>query len=195
MTDEQGGDLRILGRETLSDGWFRLEKIRFSQGGGKEQQREVYHNGTGAAVLPYDPGRGTVLLVRQPRIPALVNGDGPLLVEACAGMVEGDDDPGATALREAREEMGYRLRALRKLFTLYPSPGSSAERLHLFAAGYAPEDRIAEGGGLEGEGERIEVLELPLAEAWAMVERGAIIDAKTVLLLQQARMEHDLISR
>lgn len=195
MADGQDGGLRVLGREILSDGWFRLEKVVFSQGGGAPQQREVYHNGTGAAVLPYDPARRTVLLVRQPRIPALVNGEDPMMVEACAGMVEGDDDPGDTALREAAEELGCRLRALRRLFTLYPSPGSSAERLHLFAAEYAPEDRTGAGGGLEGEGERIEVLELPLARAWAMVGEGAIRDAKTVLLLQQARMEHDLISR
>ncbi|MFC0388013.1 NUDIX domain-containing protein [Muricoccus vinaceus] len=195
MGEDQGGRIRILGRETLSDGWFRLEKVTFAQDGGAPQEREVYHNGVGAAVLPLDPARGTVLLVRQLRVPAMVNGDGPMLVEACAGIVEGDDDPAETVRREAGEEMGYRLRAVRKLFTLYPSPGSSAERLHLFLAEYGPEDRVAEGGGLAGEGERIEVLDVPLAEAWAMVETGAIMDAKTVLLLQQVRLDRPLISR
>jgi len=195
MADRQDEKVRILARETLSDGWFRLEKVAFTQAGGKRQEREVYHNGVGAAVLPLDPGRGTVLLVRQLRIPALVNGDGPMLVEACAGMVEDGDDPAETVRREASEEMGYRLRAVRKLFSLYPSPGSSAERLHLFAAEYGPGDHTGEGGGLEGEGERIEVLEVPLDRAWAMVEAGEIMDAKTILLLQQARLEHPLISR
>ena len=94
MDEQPEPPARILARETLSDGWFRLEKVTFEQAGTeKRQEREVYHNGAGAAVLPLDPSRGTVLLVRQLRIPALVNGDPPMMVEACAGMVEGDDDP------------------------------------------------------------------------------------------------------
>ncbi|WP_198379960.1 NUDIX domain-containing protein [Roseomonas sp. KE2513] len=187
MAKEEAQGIRILARETLSEGHYRLEKVTYTQG-GERQEREVYHNGTGAAVLPLDPTRGTVLLVRQLRIPALVNGDGPMLVEVCAGMVEEGDDPAATAEREAKEELGCRLRSLRRVFTLYPSPGSCAERLHLFTAEYRPEDRTGRGGGLAEEGERIEVLELPLAEAWAMVEAGGIMDGKTILLLQQARL-------
>lgn len=186
MAGNEPERVRILSRETLSEGHYRLERVTYAQD-GKQQAREVYHNGTGAAVLPLDPARGTVLLVRQLRISALVNGDGPLLVEACAGVVESGDDPAATAAREAAEELGCRLRALRRVFTLYPSPGACAERLHLFTAEYRPEDRTGRGGGLAEEGERIEVLELPLAEAWAMVEAGAIMDGKTILLLQHLR--------
>ncbi len=139
-------------------------------------------------MLPIDRARGTVLLVRQLRIPALVNGDGPMLVEACAGMVDGGDDPVETVRKEAEQEMGYRLRSIRELFTLYMSPGASAEKLHLFAADYDPGDKVGAGGGEAGEGERIDVLELPLARAWDMVTSGEIIDAKTVLLLQHARL-------
>jgi nudix-type nucleoside diphosphatase (YffH/AdpP family) len=186
------GAARILGRETLSENWFRLEKVTFEQrradGSRQTLQREVYHNGPGAAVLPIDPDRGTVLLVRQLRIPALVNGDGPMLIEACAGMVEKGDDPARTIRQEAEQEMGCRLHAVRKVLELYSSPGASAEKLHLFLAHYAPADRTGRGGGLAGEGEQIEVLELPLSQAWAMIGSGEIIDAKTVILLQQARL-------
>jgi nudix-type nucleoside diphosphatase (YffH/AdpP family) len=186
------GAARILGRETLSENWFRLEKVTFEQrradGSRQTLQREVYHNGPGAAVLPIDPDRGTVLLVRQLRIPALVNGDGPMLIEACAGMVEKGDDPARTIRQEAEQEMGCRLHAVRKVLELYSSPGASAEKLHLFLARYAPADRTGRGGGLAGEGEQIEVLELPLSQAWAMIGSGEIIDAKTVILLQQARL-------
>ena len=192
MGDEKDGAVRIRGREVLSDDWYKLEKISFEQtgqGGQPEtQEREVYHNGPGAAVLPIDRARGTVLLVRQLRIPALVNGDGPMLVEACAGMVDEGDEPVETVRKEAEQEMGYRLRSIRELFTLYMSPGSSAEKLHLFAADYDPGDKVGAGGGEAGEGERIDVLELPLARAWDMVTNGEIIDAKTVLLLQHARL-------
>lgn len=189
---EREDAIRIQARETLSENWFRLEKVTFDQrrADGSEQrlQREVYHNGPGAAVLPIDPDRGTVLLVRQLRIPALVNGDGPMLIEACAGMVEQGDDPARTVRQEAEQEMGYQLQALRKVLELYTSPGASAEKLHLFLARYTPADRTGQGGGLAGEGEQIEVLEMPLSQAWAMVENGGIIDAKTVILLQQARL-------
>ena len=192
MSDKQDGAVRIRGREVLSDAWYKLEKVSFEQigqdGQPETQEREVYHNGPGAAVLPIDRARGTVLLVRQLRIPALVNGDAPLLVEACAGMVDEGDDPAETVRKEAEQEMGYRLRSIRRLFTLYTSPGSSAEKLHLFAADYDPGDKVGAGGGEADEGERIDVLELPLARAWDMVASGEIIDAKTVLLLQQARL-------
>ena len=112
-----------------------------------------------------------------------------MLVEACAGMVDAGDDPAETVHKEAEQEMGYRLRDIRKLFTLYMSPGASAEKLHLFVADYGPGDRIGQGG-MASEGKRIDVLELSLARAWRMVTAGEIIDAKTVLLLQHARLEN-----
>lgn len=190
--NHEDGAIRIRSREALSENWFKLEKVTFDQrradGSHQRLEREVYHNGPGAAVLPIDTARGTVLLVRQLRIPAVVNGDGPMLVEACAGMVEAGDDPAQTVRQEAEQEMGYRLHDLRKVLELYTSPGASAEKLHLFLARYSPDDRTGQGGGLAGEGEQIEVLELPLGRAWSMVETGEIIDAKTVILLQQARL-------
>jgi GDP-mannose pyrophosphatase NudK len=192
MSDQESVPVRVRGRETLSDNWYRLEKVIFDQrredGSSQILEREVYWNGPGAAVLPIDPGRNTVLLVRQFRIPAHLNGDGPMLVEACAGMVEAGDDPAETVRKEAEQEMGYQLRSLRKVFELYMSPGASAEKLHLFVAEYAFSDRVGTGGGLAGEGERIQLLEMSLAEAWEMVIAGRIIDAKTVLLLQHARL-------
>lgn len=182
--------IRILKRETLSEDWYKLEKVTVAQrrkdGSTKTLSREVYHNGPGAAVLPVDPIRRTVLLVRQARVPALVNGDPPLLLEACAGLIDDGDDPLTTIRKELEQETGTRLHTARKLFTLYMSPGASAEKLHLFLSEYAQGDRTGEGGGLPEEGEEIEVLELKLDEACAMIGTD-IIDAKTVVLLQHAR--------
>lgn len=193
MAEQDGGSIHIRGRETLADNRFRLEKVTFDQpgrdGSPEVLEREVYHPGPGAAVLPINRARGTVLLVRQLRIPAFVNGDGPMLVEACAGMIDEGDAPEDTVRKEAEQEMGYRIRAVRKVLELYMSPGASTEKLHLFVAEYGPEDRTGVGGGLPDEGESIDVLEVPLDRAWAMVEAGEIMDAKTVLLLQHARLE------
>ncbi len=139
-------------------------------------------------MLLLDPSRETVVLTRQFRLPTYVNGDAPMLVEVCARLVEPGDDPAETARKEAEQETGYQVRDLRKVFALYMSPGASAETLHLYVATYDPGERSGRGGGLREEGEEIEVLELPLARAWAMVEEGAIVDAKTVLLLQHVRL-------
>ena len=68
------------------------------------------------------------------------------------------------------------------------SPGSVTERLHFFLAEFDPDDRPTDGGGAEGETENIEVLEIGFDEALAMVARGEIRDAKTILLLYHARI-------
>jgi len=143
-------------------------------------------------LLLFDPARGSVVLTRQFRFPAYVNGraDG-LLVEACAGLLDGDA-PEDAIRREVAEETGYAVRAPRKLFEAYMSPGSVTEKLHFFVAaidaGERTRDRVGAGGGDASEGEDIEVLELPLAEALAMVGRGEIEDGKTILLLQHAAL-------
>jgi hypothetical protein len=68
------------------------------------------------------------------------------------------------------------------------SPGSVTERIAFFTGSYRAGERVSEGGGVEGEGEDIEVLEVTLAEALAMIDSGEIIDAKTVLLLRLAQL-------
>ena len=188
MSGQDLDRIRIHSRETLSESWFKLEKVTFAQrradGSHQTLEREVYHNGPGAAVLPIDRARGTVLLVRQLRIPVHVNGDEPLVIELCAGIVDAGDVPAETVRKEAHQEMGYRLRDIRQVFELYMSPGSSTEKVHLFVAAYAPEDHVGAGGGVPAEGEQIQVIEMPLADAWDMVVAGRIVDAKTVLMLQ-----------
>ena len=82
------------------------------------------------------------------------------------------------------QELGTSLGDLQEVMVVYSSPGVVAEKVHLFSATYNPSRRSGPGGGLAEEGEEIEVLELPLDKAWAMVKRREIMDAKTVLLLQ-----------
>ena len=161
--------------------------IALRDGSVATQVREVYDRGNGAAILPIDPARGTVLLIRQFRMPAYVNGHDGWLIEACAGLLD-DQDAEAAIRKEAEEELGYRIGDIERVFDVYMSPGSVTERLALFTARYTPADRISAGGGSPHEGEDIEVLELPLAEALAMVKRGEIIDGKTVMLLQHIEL-------
>lgn len=176
--------------EVTSDGWHVLRRTTFGyrrrDGRVQTQQRETYDRGNGATILLYDPARVTVLLTRQFRYPAYVNGhpDG-MLIETAAGLLDGDA-PESAIRREASEELGVTVGAVRHVFDLYLSPGSVTERVHFYVADYSPADRVHAGGGVVEEGEDIEVLEMGLADALAMVADGRIVDGKTVILLQWA---------
>ncbi|MEP7000380.1 MAG: NUDIX domain-containing protein [bacterium] len=184
--------IRVVDVETLSDNWFVLKKTTFDyrrrDGEWQRQSRETYDRGNGASLLLYNVAQSTVVLTRQFRFPAYVNGcvDG-MLIEACAGLFDGDDAESCIR-REAEEETGFRIRQPKKLFAAYMSPGSVTEKLHFFAAEYEAEDRVTEGGGAAHEGEDIEVIELSLDDAMGMIRSGAIEDGKTIMLLQHATL-------
>lgn len=182
--------VEILKTEVLSDNWYVLRKVTFRiqkpDGTWQTQSREAYDRGNGATVLLYDLERRTVLLTRQFRLPTFVNGNASgMLIETCAGLLD-DDHPEAAIRRELREETGYDVQEVRKVFEAYMSPGSVTEILHFFVAPYSPSQQLTDGGGVDEED--IEVLELPVNEAWDLVARGEIKDAKTIMLLQFAML-------
>lgn len=183
--------VRNVTKHLLADNWGTLTRydfqLRMRDGAWQEQRREVYDRGHAAAILLCDPARGTVVLTRQFRMPLYALGEPAWLIEACAGLLDGDD-PLSCALREAREETGYVPTRVIHAFDSYMSPGSVTERLSLFIGLYDAQSRQHAGGGLAEEGEDIEVLELPFARAMAMVAEGGITDAKTILLLQHAAL-------
>jgi len=175
----------------LSDNWYTLKTTAFDWRRNDDQwqrmHRETYDRGNGATLLPCNLARRTVLLTRQFRYPAFVNGHDNLLIEAAAGLLD-NAAPEDRIRAEVEEELGYRLGAVQKIFEAFMSPGSVTEKLHFFIAEYDPSMRIGEGGGLADEGEDIEVLELGIGEALAMVADGRIVDAKTVMLLYHAQL-------
>lgn len=184
--------VRIRSVEIIAKGWGTLRRNSFDyrrrDGTWESQVRETYDRGDGAAILPFDATRKTVLLVRQFRFPAYAVGHREPLIEACAGLLD-DRAPEDAIRREAEEELGYRLKHVRKLFTCFMSPGSVTERLSFFAADYQPSDRVSDGGGHPDEGEDIEVIEMPLEESLAAIADGRIVDAKTIMLLQHLALE------
>jgi nudix-type nucleoside diphosphatase (YffH/AdpP family) len=188
---EDSSPIRNLRETVLSDETFLLRRLEFEQrrhdGTWQPLKRELYDHGNAAALLPYDPSRGTVLLVRQIRFVTYLNGYPHPLLEVCAGMLD-RDDPETAIIREAEEEMGYRISRPRRVFDAFMSPGCFSERIAFFVATYAAGDRIGRGGGLADEGEDIAVLEMPLDEAVALIACGEIVDAKTILLLQWAKL-------
>src|ERR1700676_5469686 len=181
---------RILEERLLSDDWYILKKTTFEyrhrDGHWQRQSRETYDRGNGAVLLLFNVDRDTVVLTRQFRFPAYVNGcpDG-LLIEACAGLLDGEE-PHTCIRREAEEETGFAVGSPRKILEAYMSPGSVTEKLHFFVAEYDMHDQVSAGGGDIAEGEDIEVMELPLADALQMIAIGAIQDAKTINVVEHA---------
>lgn len=183
--------VRVQKIETLSNDWYLLQKTTFdylrSNGEWQTQRRETYDRGNGATILLYHPMQRTVILTRQFRYPVFVNGYAELLIEAPAGLLD-ESSPEVRIKVETEEETGYCVQQVRKVFEAYMSPGSVTEKLYFFVAEYDPASRAGSGGGLRDEGEDIEVLELPFDQAFAMIEQGAIVDAKTIMLLQYAQL-------
>lgn len=190
---DRNPDVRVTDVELLAAGWHVLRRTtleyRGPSGTWETQQRETYDRGNGATVLLYDPERRTVLLTRQFRYPVYVN-DHPdgMLIETAAGLLDADD-PATAIRRETAEETGVEIGELEHVWDVYMSPGSVTERIHFFAAAYDGGGRVGDRGGLADEGEHIELLELDIDEALAMVRDGRIQDAKTIMLLQWAVLD------
>jgi GDP-mannose pyrophosphatase NudK len=185
--------VRIERADVLSHNWGQLAKYtiayRRSDGVTERQSREVYDRGNGAAILLYNKQRRTIVLTRQFRLPALLNGDPDgMLLEAPAGLLDADD-PVTAIRREAEEETGYRVAHVEEVLAPIMSPGSVTERLHLFVGEYTAADRVSAGGGHASEGEDIEVIEVTLDQALAMIERREIVDAKTIMLVYHAKLK------
>lgn len=179
--------LRIKSEKLLSDNWYVLKTTTFDlkrrDGRWQTMSRETYDRGNGAVALLYNRARRTVLLTRQFRFPAYVNQHDGYLIEAPAGLLD-EARPEERMHAELEEETGYKVDKLRPVFDVFMSPGSVTERLHFFVGEYDAESKIGSGGGLEQEGEDIEVIELDADKALAMTASGEIMDAKTIMLLQ-----------
>ena len=186
-------EIEITETKLLSDNWYILNKVTFNY--KKENQpveshiREVYDRGNGAGILLYNSTQKTVILTRQFRLPTFLNGNKTgMMIEVCAGLLDKDNAEQAI-IRETEEETGYRLTKVQKVIETYMSPGSVTEILYLFVGEYDENMKVSEGGGLDAEQENIEVLEFTFDEAYAMIESGEITDAKTIMLLQHAKIK------
>jgi GDP-mannose pyrophosphatase NudK len=188
--------IKIKEKTILSQGWSTLQKLTYEyQTDSNEwqtQTREAYDRGNGITVLLYNKERSSIILTRQFRIPTYLNGNATgMMIETCAGKLE-NENPEAGMIREIEEETGYRIPIITKIFEAYMSPGSVTELLHFFIASYDERMRVSKGGGLDSEQENIEVLEMSFKEALEKIKTGDIKDAKTIMLLQYARINLNL---
>jgi GDP-mannose pyrophosphatase NudK len=187
-------EIKVTETKLLSDNWYILNKVTFDyqkkDGVVESHIREVYDRGNGAAILLYNSSKKTVILTRQFRLPTYLNGNKTgMMIEVCAGLLDQDNAEQAV-IRETEEETGYRLKKVQKVIETYMSPGSVTEILYLFVGEYDETMKVNDGGGLDAEQENIEVLEYTFEEAYNMIESGEITDAKTILLLQYAKIKN-----
>lgn len=186
-------NVQIISTETLSQNFFPLKKVKYKMekldGSIEELDREVYFSANGATVLLLNKDNENIVLTKQFRIPAFLNKHPTgMLLETCAGIIEDNEDPLKGILREIEEETGFKVHKAKKIFDLYSTPGSVAEKINYYIAYYSNEQKVGSGGGLDEEKEDIEVIELPFQEAFDKIQRGEIKDAKTVILLQYAKL-------
>lgn len=184
--------VEILSSETAWQGRFSVEVVRFRHrrfDGAPSGVRtwELFCRGRAAAVLPYDPVTDQVALIEQFRLPALAAGVDPVMVEIPAGLCDGNEDPAATAIREAREEMGLDVDGLLPIGDVVLTPGGSDERCTMFvgriAAPAAGPDGIVGQGGLASEQEDIRVRLHPAEDAIAAAIAGRYPNSVTTIAL------------
>ena len=193
--------IKIIRRENLAaNSKYKLENITYETPGrdGKpqENQCEIYHRPSGAVLLLFDPKRKKLLLTRQLRLPTYFNGnESGDLIEVCAGITDEGETVEEGAMREAKEELGYQLKAVTKVMEAYLSPGGDVELAHFFVAEYHPDMKVGKGGGLEEEGENVTAIEMDYAEARAKLQQGGFRDAKTIMLLQYFFMNEEKLNK
>jgi nudix-type nucleoside diphosphatase (YffH/AdpP family) len=191
MNHSQTETIRVKEVQVLSDDWYVLKKTRFERqrrdGSWQELTRETYDRGNGATILLYNLERRSVILTRQFRYPAFVNGHCGMLIEAAAGLLD-DASPEDRIRAEVEEETGFQVSSVSRIFDAFMSPGSVTERLHFFIASYTSDSKASDGGGNTAEGEDIEVIEMSIDDALTAIATGVIQDGKTIMLLQYAAL-------
>ena len=149
---------------------LRVDVVQIETEDGARSDREVVRHSGATAVLTQLPD-GRFVLVRQYRKPVERE-----MIEIVAGVLKPGEDPDRCAVREVKEETGYTVRELVKLGTIFPSPGYTTEKLHLYFARL-----FAEQGGLEqDEDERVDTVYLTAEEIRTLIRKGEMKDGKTL---------------
>ncbi|MDP5229158.1 MAG: NUDIX domain-containing protein [Cellulophaga sp.] len=193
----KNGSIKNIKKEVLSHNWYTLNKFTFDyqreDDSWEEQEREVYDCGDAAAILLINKKEKSVVLTKQFRMPAYQNNHKPpMLVEVCAGLLDGDS-PEVCIKKEALEETGYKVQTVTKVFESFMVPGTVMQKVHFFIGYVTDADRVHKGGGSVNETENIEVLHMSFDTAFDMIATGEIVDGKSIMLLQHAKI-YELVS-
>lgn len=185
--------VNILNKKRILDAFFKVDEItlqhdKFDGTMTEPIKRLNFERGDSVAAVVYNPQKDTVILTQQFRLPAymrLQDSDSAMLIETAAGMIDANETSQDAIIREVREELGFRVDYIKLLFSFFLSPGGSSERIHLFYIEVT--DQVEAGGGVALEYEDIKfcvIVEFRRRDVFDMVEKGEIMDAKTIIGLQ-----------
>jgi len=182
-------DVKVEKLEPVYKGHFRLDRYTvrhklFDGGTSQPVRREVLERGHAVVVLPYDPVRDEVVLIRQFRVGAFAGHGEPWMIEVVAGIIDPGETPEAVGLRELKEEANLApLQPLRHVLICHASPGGTTETFQVFLAIV---DAAGAAGihGLPEEGEDIQVMVWPFDRAFRALSDGLITAAPAVVALQ-----------
>jgi len=173
------------------DNFFKIfvGRLKFEKFNGQMSEvvsRLCLDRGDAVAVVLFNRESNKLVLIEQFRYPVYraLQGKNGWLCELIAGVVEAGEKPEEVAAREAMEETGYKIKNVKLLARVFPSPGGMSERVYIFYAEVAGRENA--GGGLTSEDEDIRVMELSVSKVYTMLKKGQIEDAKTVIGLMQA---------
>lgn len=186
-------DVELLERETLYQGFFRMERVHYRhrryRGDWSEViDREVFMRGEAVGVVLYDPAHDLIGLVEQIRPGAFNDRNGPWCLEVVAGMIEPGETTEAVARRELQEEADVTPSRVEYICDYMASPGGCDERLYLYCALADLSGRDGDINGLEEEAEDIRLLILPADDVFSELYSGRFNNAATLISLQWLQM-------
>ena len=153
-----------------------------------------FDRGDSVGAIIHNKTSHKLLFVKQFRYPIFTKEkDKAWSLEIVAGVIDEGESAEDTMIKEIKEETGYQATRLKPLFSFYPTPGGSNEKVFLFFAQVNRQDRIYKGGGLAEEGENIQLIEIPIKTAFDMLQSGEISDAKTIIALQWLKFRQRLL--
>jgi ADP-ribose diphosphatase len=184
---DRAADISLSPPELLAAGYRDYQryhiKLKPADGAAVEQERDIIRAGKVAVVLPVDPARDEIVLVRQFRLAAhLANGRGDL-VETVAGRVEPDETVEEAARRECQEEIGVAPVKLVELFSFLSSPGFTDEEVTVFLAA-VDATQVTEGAHASPDGEQLHILRVSIDAALQALARGSMRNSLLVIALQ-----------
>lgn len=187
--------ITILQKNRIFDQFFKIDEVQYQQETYQGTlvgplTRLVLDRGDSVAAVVHQQDTGTLYFAEQLRVPTLEKGPG-WLIELPAGVVEPNELPEKTILREIEEEIGYKPHSAELIGTFYLSPGGSSERIFLYYCPVKNQDHVSNGGGLIEEGESIRLVHMPVTEAFVRLKAGLFTDAKTIIGLQWLQMREN----
>ena len=178
----------IISKKTLYSGFFKLHEFtlkhkKHDSSWSRPITREIFSGAHVATVLPYDKKEKKIILIDQFRTGLIEESQNPIIKEIVGGIIDRNESPEETAIRECKEETGCSVNKLKKIFSYFPAPGSSQSYYHFFIAEVESfkGERVL---GVAEEDEDLLVRSYSTDEVKDMLNEGKIINGATIIALQ-----------